>query len=780
MLQKMKPGRNDPCPCGSGKKSKNCCASVRRDTEARSAPSVSAALTPAQMNELLGLINAARHTELEIRARALLERQPECGFFWKLLSMALKMQGKEALQALRSTTRLLPEDAEAHTDLGNALLDIGQFDEALSSHRRAVELNPDFAGAHSNLGNALHSLGRPAEALVCFRRALQLQPDFVQAHNNLGNALCALGRFDDALACYRRALELKPDYAEAHNNMGNALRDLGQLDHAVASYRRALLLKPAYPEAHNNLGNALRDLSQLDDAVASFRLGLALRPAYPELHSNLGNALFDLGQLDDAVASYRRALELKPDYAEAHNNMGNALRDRGQLDHAVERYQRALLLKPAYPEAHNNLGNALRDLGQLNAATASYRQALALTPGFAEAHNNLSIVLRLQGRAAEAEASCRAALAIEPNRATTMVLLADFHADKGQFDEAEALYRRAISIAPQLAEAWAGIARWRKMTISDAAWLADVQRLAAQRLPPRKQAYLRYALGKYFDDVKDFEQAFHNYRQANELAKLYKAKHDRGRLTQTIDFMIGSCDQTWVRRASVQAVTSSRPVFIVGMPRSGTTLTEQILASHPSVFGAGELPFWRAASAAHGSMLGRLADDYLQLLADLSPGALRVVDKLPGNFMLLGLIHAALPNARIIHMRRNPIDTCLSIYFQHFQSADSYINDLEDLAHYYTEYLRIMTHWRSVLPPDSLLEVPYEGLIDEPEAWSRRMLKFIGLPWEPRCLEFHRTERAVFTASKWQVRQKINKESLARWHNYEKYVAPLMQLQSAI
>jgi tetratricopeptide (TPR) repeat protein len=722
MQVKVRPGRNDPCPCGSGTKFKKCCGS------------------------------------------------------------ALKIQGKEALQALRSTSRLVSDDANVLNNMGNSYLGLGQLDRAVASYRHALQISPNFAGAHSNLGNALQSLGQLDEAVSCYRRALQLQPDFAEAHNNLGNALRDLGRFDEALACYRSALQIRQDYAEAHNNMGNALRDLGQLDRAVSSYRRALVLKPAYPEAHNNLGNALRDLGQFDDAVASFRRGLALRSDYAELHGNLGNALFDLGQLDDAVTSYRRALELKSDYAEAYNNMGSALRDLGRLDDAIASYRHALAIRSDYAEAYANLGNALRDLGQMDAAAASYRQALALTPNFAEAHDNLSVVLRLQGRIAEAEAGCRRALAIEPNRATTLVLLADLQADKGQFAEAEALFRRAISIASELPEAWAGIARWRKMTSSDTAWLAEVQRIAGQRLRPRKEAYLRYALGKYFDDVKDFEQAFHHFQRANELAKLHAAKHDRHRLTQAVDRMISAYDHHWRGRTSANATASSCPVFVVGMPRSGTTLTEQILASHPSVFGAGELPFWGAASAMHESCapLGQLADDYLQLLATLAPEALRIVDKMPGNFMFLGLIHSALPNARIIHMQRDPIDTCLSIYIQHFQNAHSYTNDLEDLAHYYMQYLRIMKHWRSVLPRDALLDVPYEELVDDPQTWSRRMLEFIGLPWDARCLEFHRTERTVITASKWQVRQKISQASIGRWRNYERYIGPLTILRDCV
>ena len=222
------------------------------------------------------------------------------------------------------------------------------------------------------------------------------------------------------------------------------------------------------------------------------------------------------------------------------------------------------------------------------------------------------------------------------------------------------------------------------------------------------------------------------------------------------------------------------------MPRSGTSLAEQILASHPAVFGAGELSFWKIASLKVGSaalesgfdgiVLARLADDYLQLLTRLSPGESRVVDKMPANFAHLGMIHAALSNARFIHMRRNPIDTCLSIYFQNFHVAHSYANDLADLAHYHQEYELLMQHWRSILPPSAILDVPYEGLVAEQEMWSRKMVDFVGLPWDPACIDFHQTNRRVSTFSKWQVRQKINKTSVERWRNYAPFVGPLMRL----
>jgi hypothetical protein len=250
--------------------------------------------------------------------------------------------------------------------------------------------------------------------------------------------------------------------------------------------------------------------------------------------------------------------------------------------------------------------------------------------------------------------------------------------------------------------------------------------------------------------------------------------------------MITALDAAFILKCQHVASPSELPVFIIGMPRSGTSLTEQILASHPSVVGAGEVRFWDRALAAletagldskrAASLIPAMARDYLERVRTLSGSALRLIDKMPGNVFYAGLIHAALPRARIIHMQRHPIDTCVSIYFQNFFEAAPYAHDLEELAHYYCEYLQITNHWRSVLPASVLLEVPYEGLIEDQEGWTRRMLEFIGLPWDPKCLKFHETERVVITTSRWQVRQELYDASAGRWRNYEKYVGPLRHL----
>jgi tetratricopeptide (TPR) repeat protein len=739
----VNPGRNDPCPCGSGKKFERCCG-LEQPQAAAQEPDGS---------DLAALVRSGRFADLEVRARQLIAREPASGLAWKALSVSLRARGMDALDALERAATHSPLDAEAHANLGNALLEIGRLSNAVASYRRALHIDPENADAHSNLGNALRGLGQTAEAVASYRRALQIKPRFAVAHNNLANALRALGQLDEAVANYHQALDIDPSYAEACNNLGNALLDLGRLPDALESYRRAVELKPDFAQAHSNLGNALRAM----------------------------------GRLDDAVSSYRRAIALSPDFAGAHSNLSDALRDLGHSELAAQSSRQAVAIDPKFAGAHNSLGNSLLDLGRLEDAAASYERALAINPRFTQAHINVGMVRRLQGRTAEAESSCRAALKIDANAAAAMVVLAEACTDGGRFAAAEDLLRRAVEADPDLPEAWAGIAQLRKMTPADAPWLAQVQRVAARRLAPRQEVYLRYALGKYFDDVRDFDAAFANYRRANELTKLYASPHDRQQVTAAADRLIRVYDGREADRPSIGGLDSTRPVFIIGMPRSGTTLAEQILASHPAVFGAGELAFWSNASAAHGPLrlddgagaplIAHLGNEYLRLLGAMSAEALHVVDKMPANFLSLGLIHEVFPRARIIHIRRNPLDTCLSIYFQHFKSGHSYANDLGDLAHYYQEYSRLMQHWRRVMPAAGLLEVPYEGLVDDQEHWSRQMLAFIGLPWDIRCLDFHRTHRSVITASKWQVRQKMSRSSIDRWRNYQQFLGPLRNLK---
>ncbi len=619
------------------------------------------------------------------------------------------------------------------------------------------------------LGSLLEQ-GRLAELESALRASLVERPRDGVLWQLLAAALARQGR--DALEPLQRAVELMPRDASAHNNLGNGYAAAGRTGEAEASYRRALQLQPEFPEALQNLGNL-----QLD-----------------------------CGRPDDALVSFRRAAQLRPGRAQAWSQCGHAARAGGRLEQAVTCYRRALALSPQLAEAHHGLGLALRDLDRLDEAVASYREALALSPENAALHRDLGVALRLQARSDEAEVSARRSLALDPG-AGALVVLADIYADRGRFADAEQLLQQALTLEPDHAEALARVPGQRRMQPCDADWLSQAQRALARGLPPRREVPLRYAMGKYFDDLGEYAAAFAQFQRANELTRGYRAPHARPLLSRAIDACIATFPEPagdpGVQRAPLPApapattatpvpattatpAPAAGPVFIVGMLRSGTSLAEQILASHRQVFGAGELIDWSRAAqrwqaalqrgAAGDALLQTLRNDYLRRLDALAPDAQRVLDKMPSNFQHLGLIHRALPEARIIHMRRDPLDTCLSIYCQHFEATHSYATDLGDLAHAYDEYRRLMRHWRQVLPQDRLLEVPYEALVDDPQGWSRRMLAFIGLDWDPRCLEFERTDRTVITASRWQVRQRINRRSIGRWRHYQAFLAPLRAL----
>jgi len=350
----MKPGRNDPCPCGSGKIFEKCCQAWYEATISK--PSVKkVAPTATECNQLNALFNAGHFAELESQTRLLLEQYPESGFVWNLLGTSLHMQEKDGLPALQNATKLLPNDADVHSNLGNILSDLGRLDEAEASYRRALQINPHNANVYSNLGITLSDLGRLDEAEASYLRALQIKPDSAEAHISLGNTLHKQGRLPEAETSYRQALQIKPYFAEAHTSLGITLRKMGRLDEAEASFRRALEIEPDCAEAHNNLGNTLRKMERLDEAEASYRLALEIEPDYAVAHNNLGNILRDMGRLKEAEASFRRALEIEPDLAEAHNNLGLTLRDFGLLDGASASFRRALEIKPDYDEAYSSM-----------------------------------------------------------------------------------------------------------------------------------------------------------------------------------------------------------------------------------------------------------------------------------------------------------------------------------------------------------------------------------------------------------------------------------------
>ncbi len=699
----------------------------------------------------MALLNAGRLAEAEHATRVALRVFPDAGMLWKVLSIALLRQNADALPALRRAAELLPEDAEAQGNLGSVLHDRGLWSEALASLTRVLKLQPNDAEALVAAADALQKLGRAGEAIPQYRRALRVDPKHQRARNNLGNAFLALGQYADAAGYYRLALESNPRDPIILCNLARAQSRLKFTEEALAAVRAALILDPGLVAAHNTLGMILNSL----------------------------------GDREGAIASYRQALILDSSDVDALNNLANILREIGYRRDAVALFARAVKCDPTRADCHSNLGMTLFELRRIDDALSAFRQALTLDPAYAPAHLNLALALRQQRRPAEAEASCQAALAADPGYVDALAFLGELKADRGRFDEARQLFEQAIALDPDYAPAVASGATHRKMTSAESDWARHADRLLQKPLPLQHEIGLRYALGKYFDDIGDYAAAFAQISRANELGKRLSRPYEAAKLAGHVDKIMSIFDEKFLGRPW-RTDGGSAPIFIVGMPRSGTSLAEQILASHPAVFGAGEVSFWDAAyrevREAHDAgrdladLVVRLAAEYRAQLAELSSGAPRIVDKLPANFFYLGLIRAAFPDARFIHMQRHPIDTCLSIYFQHFFNIGPYANDLHSLADYYRHYLRIVGYWRERLPEGTILDVPYEQLVGDQLGWTRRMLEFLGLSWDARCLEFDRTDRVVITASKWQVRQKIHSLSAGRHKNYEQFLGPLKDL----
>ena len=516
------------------------------------------------------------------------------------------------------------------------------------------------------------------------------------------------------------------------------------------------------PSRRRSLSTAQTLLAQGDERMAQgayaeavnfYQELLALDSRHAVAHNNLGAALCKLGHYQEAEGAFRRAVGSRASYADAHCNLGTVLRWRGRLPESEQPLRRALKLKPNHLAALGNLGTTLTALGRLQEARIYFERALKVAPRDVNATAGLGGVEALEGR----------------------------------FAEAETLFRRALEVDPRAPGPWAALVQLRKMTPADAAWLRGAEASAISGLAPHDEAGIRYALGKYWDDVGDFKRAFRSYQRANELQKEAAEPYDRGARERLVDDLIRAYTRETVGRKGGGSSDSERPVFVVGMPRSGTTLIAQIIHSHAAARSAGELAFWPDVVQKHAtairqrppdeSLKRKLGSAYLGVLAGRFPDGLRVVDKTPFNSDYLGVIHSVFPKARIIYVRRDPVDACLSCYFQPFSPALNFTMDPADLAHYYREHQRLAGHWRRVLPAEILLEVPYAGLIGAQEEWTRKILEFLGLEWDRQCLEFYKTERRVLTASYWQVRQPIYTTSAGRWRNYQRFIGPLLGLR---
>jgi tetratricopeptide (TPR) repeat protein len=676
-------------------------------------------------------------------------------------ALALHRQGRvdEAASAYEKLLLAEPAHLDALVHLGALRLGQGRAEEAEVLLRRATTVSPESPEALGNLGATLQALGRHEEAAARYEQALAHRPGMQDARFGLAVCLQASARYAAALTSYEAILDAEPAHVEANYGLATLLVQLGRVDEAVAKYRAALIADPDFAEASYELGKLLARGDKQEEAIHSFLQAVDVDPDYIEARVALGTTLSQLHRDDEAMAAFRAVLAGEPDHSSAHNGIGILLDRQRRHAEAIEHYRAALVRTPEHADAMAGMANAMKNIGQHDEALTAARRVLALRPDFAPAAGLLGSVL----------------------------------AEIGSMDEALEQFRRAVTLAPERPEFAYHLVQLAKVQPGDAALHAlETALFRAPSLSAQDQCLLHFGLAKAYDDIGERDRGFSHLLQGNAIKRV-QADYDEAATLGAMDQIprVFTAELMAARRTLGDPSTS--PVFIVGMPRSGTTLVEQTLASHKAVFGAGERPELSQAikrlSAERlgarllpqtlwtmtGEQLRKIGAEYVAALRPLAPGAARITDKMPTNFLHVGLICLILPNARIIHVLRDPVDTCLSCFSKMFADGQTFTYDLAELGRFYRAYQSLMAHWRAAVPPGVMLEVEYEALVEDFESHARRIVAHCDLPWDPSCLEFHKTSRPVHTASMVQVRQPIYRSSVGRWRPDATLLRPLLE-----
>ena len=636
--------------------------------------------------------------------------------------------------------------------------------QAKSLYAKVCELDPIDAEAWFFLGIINSKLGFDEDAEQCLKRVVSLQPRRPEVHFNLGNILNQRDKAAEAEAAYREALHLKPNFVAAHMNLATLLKKQGRYDESLTEHRETVLLEPTHADAHFNLGNLLKDMGHFEEAESSYREALRLNPAFAEAFDNLGILLRGQGRFKEALEAHRHMVRIKPELPAAYLGLGIDLERMGWFKEAIAAYADALQIKPDYFEAWIHRAISLAHLGQLDDALVSYRRAQSIDPANIQAKIGEALIFEMQGDFEQSYALLQPFLKMDNPDGFAVMTFARLCRPLHLYDE--------------------GISH-----------LESYIKRNEQHMENSARAAIHFELGHLYDAKRAYDVAFPHFERGNELLKQATHIFDPQKFKQEIDVLIRTFSSDFMKTAPRASTTSQRPVFILGMPRSGTSLVELILASHPLVSGGGELsemediawdmpamlegrvPYPACLANVTNNHLDQMAARYLNRITSISSDAPHVTDKMPNNFLHLGLINLLFPEAHVIHCVRDPLDTCLSCYFQDFGDRLTFSQDLTVLGAYYRQYERLMAHWSNVLDI-AIMKVEYESLVRDQEGISRQLVEFCGLEWDKRCLRYYDEKLVMLTASHDQVRQPIYNKSVSRWHNYESFIGPLINALS--
>ncbi len=768
--------------------------------------------------------------------RQIVDEDPQNAEAWHLIGTIAQHFGRsnKAIDCYNKAIAIDNGQFRYHANLAVAQFTGGLTDEAKASIQQAKQSGLSDPDLLNSQGIRYMNEDQVKAAIACFILATEIKPTYADGYYNLGIAYTAQQQVDEAISAYQQAIQFKPDYAEAHNNLGDLLMKQGRHGEAIASFQAAVQHKPDHAKAYYNMGRSFRQVKNAAAAAEAFQRALSVQPDFPRAQTDLASVLSELGRDEEARLSYAR---LNASTKNAQNNLVEATNAmmRGQFDEAERRFQLVLQNNANNAGVTFGLAEALRYQGKFGEAESHYRTTLRLDPNYAEAYVGLGATLTQQYAFEDARMSIELGMKNKPDFADAYLHLGDLQREQGQVAEAVASYEKAAQLNPQVSAALTqcGVAQQENGNVASAVEnyqqallvnpndatayyrLSELARhghyqftpqqgeriqslLGHPALPLLEKYMLHFAVANMLDMQGRYDDAFVHLQQANEARRmeLHRAGviYDIERQTRHVDEMIATATPDFFRQVASYGSDSDRPVFVVGAPRSGTTLVEQILASHPQVRGAGELqeinlyslvlPRQMETERTYPSCLAQLDRETVQRLAkryldrSSAPGdsASRVVDRLPANYLHLGLIYAMFPQARVIYCRRDPRDLGLSCYFQNFsrRPAASMSTNLTDIGKYLRQNERLMAHWKSCLPI-SIHEVVYEDLVSQPLQAAQRLVQYCGLAWDDRCGRPHETARLVQSDSSLQVRQPIFASSVGRWQKYASHLQPLLK-----
>lgn len=664
----------------------------------------------------------------------------------------------QAANVCRQIIKNNPSQADACNILGVSLNALGKSQEAVNQIGKAIKLAPRVASFHANLGEVQRKMGALDQALTSLNEAVKLDPNNPQAHNNLGIVRYEREEYEEAVACYKRALEQNPIFPEAYNNLGNSLRLTQDQDGALQAYQNALSNREVYPEAYNNLGTLLRELKKPEQAEHALRKAIAQNPRYIDAYSNLASILHAEKDDVEALRLMAEVLKFAPKDPKCLVLTARIQLKRGNAKAAEQACRLVIVDDPDNAKANTVLGQVMHETDRYEEAIYFLTEAVELDPKQGEAHNFLGIALKSVGRLDEAREQILKAIDLNERMYgayANLNDLIDYSHEKELFAKLEALME--ASEDPQ-----------------------------ADNMIP-----LHFAYAKALEDTGNKEKALEHYILGGQL-KRKLLRYIEAETFEFFDDIKQAFPAEIFQDRPFKGNDTDQPVFIVGMPRSGSTLVEQIISNHPDVHGAGEVKFLSGSLhllrdrfpslSRYPKLVGELNDRQFEILTDKylsditanSEGKSKVTDKLLTNYFFVGIINLMYPNAKIINTQRNSIDTCLSAFTKLFKDDMPHSYDLQELGRYYCKYEELMNHWQNVLPQNVMKTVVYEDVVQDTEAAARGLIEFIGLPWDKACLDFHMSSRPVKTASVAQVRKPIYKTAVARWMKYGEGLTPLV------